>query len=134
MGFIRVGKSMKTHDRYQAFDVVKQAEQACLTALEEANHEHFGEGMPQPYRDKLNSDLDDCGHAYGGAGGLLTDVEKVLNGDTSPSFVSKTSQMIQYSSDHITRCLTTYVSDLRAAGVKLPGDGKRGAKRSHVSG
>ncbi len=122
LGFTAAGRAMHSGDRYNAYDVVQRAQQACITAWENANAIKFSAATPQPNRDKLNADLDDCSHAYAQYGGVLMTIGNVLNGDDRPSTVAEARHGIGQAVGAVSTCMRTYASDLRAAGVKMPGD------------
>ena len=121
-GFSAAGAAMRTGNRYRAYDVVTRARQACVNAWENVNTVKFSSATPEPLRDKLNADLDECSHAFAQYGGILITISKVLDGDDRPSTVSEATAQIGPATNAVGDCMQTYTADLRSGGVVLPGD------------
>ncbi|MBS0296426.1 MAG: hypothetical protein JSR45_08950 [Proteobacteria bacterium] len=121
-GWTTVQPALKSGNVQDGYNIATTAKTACMTAWTGVNSVKFGDATPQPHRDKLNNDLNECSHAYLTKATALSGIAEVLNGDGKPSKVQQVQYEIASANEKVTSCLTNYAADAKAAGMKLPGD------------
>ena len=124
-GAMTVLAALKHPDRYDIYDQATRVKNICGQASLEADSVKYTEATPQPFRDKLNADLADCGRAYVNYAVAMDSLSAVANGDMRPSAVTKASTDLRRGETRTGDCMETYVADLKASGVKLPGQSNK---------
>jgi hypothetical protein len=133
-GWTTVQPALKSGNVQDGYNIATTAKTACMTAWTGVNSVKFGDATPQPYRDKLNNDLNECSHAYLTKATALNGIAEVLNGDSKPSKVQQVQREIASANEKTTSCLAAYVGDAKASGVTMPGSKDAKDAKGHKTG
>ncbi len=93
----------------------------------------FSDAVPEPFRDRLNGDLNACEHGYASVVSGMKSTTRIDDGDYRASSALYARGALEDGQDRISGCLAPYEADLAAAGLPKteaavphkPGAGRR---------